>query len=666
MRLRPGRDETSPSSIAGSITLSRVVNVMATLAWLSIASKPPSTSGATDPDRARRRSLLRRFWQTACRYWFGGLGSSAWTLSASLMLIIVCLLGAAYAMNAWNRAMFDGLQNRDVAAVGKLSALYFIILAVSVLLSVFQVHARMALQRRWRAWLTNQLVDRWLAHGRYYQLNLVRGDHANPEYRIADDVRIATESPVDFVSGVTQALLSAAMFIVVLWTIGGALDVSVGGLRLHIPGFLVIAALLYAVVASGSMLLIGSRFVHASETKNQAEAEYRYVITRLRENGESIALIRGEEEERTGLDRALRKVLVGWAEIAKQNMKTTVVSQTSSYIAPVLPIILCAPKFLDASMSLGEVMQAASAFTIVQGAFNWLVDNYPKMADWTASARRVASLMVALDALEEAEKSEGVGRITIDREGAGPALRLQDLSVRLNDGTAVVDDTDVSIAPGERVLIAGASGSGKSTLVRAISGLWPWGGGAIEVKKGAKMFLLPQRPYVPIGTLRRAASYPDAPDSRSLEEITVAFKQVGLEAHVDKLDKEAPWDQTLSGSEKERLAFARILLHKPDIVVLDEATAALDPGSQDKLMQLLVERPEITLLSVGHRPELEPFHTRKIALERRPGGAKLVRDVELPSESLRQTMWRWLRRHAREAKEPTSSSADRTSSGPKT
>jgi vitamin B12/bleomycin/antimicrobial peptide transport system ATP-binding/permease protein len=629
---------------------------MASLTLSSSVSNSSGPSGATEmDDRVLRRSLLRRFWQTAAGFWDSGIRSSARNLTAGLLLIIVCLLGAAYAMNAWNRAMFDGLQNRDVAAVGKLSILYFVILAASVLLSILQVYVRMALQRRWRAWLTNSLVDRWLAHGRYYQLNLVRGDHANPEYRIADDVRIATESPVDFVSGVTQAFLSAAMFIVVLWTIGGALDISVAGFNLHVPGFLVIAALLYAILASGSMLLIGSRFVHASEAKNQAEAEYRYVITRLRENGESIALIRGEEEERTGLDGALRKVLRGWADIARQNMKTTIVSQTSNYIAPVLPIILCAPKFLDGSMSLGEVMQAASAFTIVQGAFNWLVDNYPKMADWTASARRVASLMVALDALEEAEKNEGVGRITIDREGAGPALRLRDLSVRLNDGTAVVDDTDIAIAPGERVLIAGASGSGKSTLVRAIAGLWPWGGGAIEVKKGAKMFLLPQRPYVPIGTLRRAATYPDAPESRSLEDVTAAFKLVGLEALVDKLDKEGPWDQTLSGGEKQRLAFARILLHKPDIVVLDEATAALDPDSQNKLMELLVDQPEITLLSVGHRPELEPFHSRKITLERRPGGAKLVRDVELPNESLRQGVWRWLRRRARSKDQPLAS-----------
>ena len=521
--------------------------------------------------------------------------------------------------------------------------LYFGILVVSVAISAVQVYVRMTLQRRWRAWLANRMVDRWVSNGRYYQLNLIAGDHANPEYRIADDVRIATEAPVDFVSGITQALLSAATFIVVLWTIGGALDVSIGGFQLHVPGFLVIAALVYALLASGSMVLIGSKFVQASESKNQAEAEYRYVVTRLRENGESIALIRGEEEEQASVDRSLKKVLAAWRNIAVQNMKTTMVSQTSSYIAPVLPIILCAPKFLDGSMSLGEVMQAASAFTIVQGAFNWLVDNYPKMADWTASARRVASLMVALDALEEAEKGDGVGRIAINSEGEGPALRLQDLSVRLNDGTAVVGETDVAIEPGERVLIAGESGTGKSTLVRAIAGLWPWGGGSIEIKKGAKMFLLPQRPYVPIGTLRRAATYPEAPESRSLEEVADAFRQVGLEHLNDKLDEEAPWDQTLSGGEKQRLAFARILLHSPDIVVLDEATAALDPKSQVKLMELLVDRQGLTLLSVGHRPELEAFHTRKVELERRPEGAKLVRDFEL-LEPMHRAFWQRLRR----------------------
>ena len=299
-----------------------------------------------------------------------------------------------------------------------------------------------------------------------------------------------------------------------------------------------------------------------------------------------------------------------------------------------LPIILCAPKFLDGTMTLGQVMQAASAFTIVQGAFNWLVDNYPRLADWTASARRAASLMVSLDGLERAESGgdgdEVVGRIEITRDGDDAALHLKNLHVALDDGTAVLNDTEIAIKPGERVLVAGESGTGKSTLVRAIAGLWPWGGGQIVIREGAKLMMLPQRPYIPIGTLRRAATYPDAADSREVKEVAEAFKHVGLGHLVKRIEDEAPWDQTLSGGEKQRLAFARIFLHNPDIIVLDEATAALDPESQDKLMELLSKRPEeTTLVSVGHRPELEAFHNRKVVLERRKGGAKLVSDIKL-------------------------------------
>jgi len=615
-----------------------------------LEAEVPEDISAEEHERLKRGYLLRRFWRTARGFWTGHRRAVAWSLSGGLLLVVLLNIAASYGMNLWNRAIFDALQNKNGQTVLFLSLLYFVLLAASVGVNVVQVYGRMTLQRTWRRWLTDTLIDRWLAAGRYYQLNLVSGDHENPEYRIADDVRIATESPVDLFTGVLQAFLSAATFIAVLWTIGGALDVTVAGVPIHVPGFLVVAAVLYAAIASGSMVLIGRRFVAVSENKNQSEAELRYLLTRLRENGESIALIQGEEEERAGVGRALRKVLRTWRSICFQNMKTTVVSQTSSYFAPVLPVILCAPKFLDSTMSLGEVMQAVSAFTIVQAAFNWLVDNYPKLADWTASAHRAASLMASLDGLEAAETSE-IGRIERSDEGEGAALRLRDLSVTLDDGTAVVDDTDVAVKPGERVLIAGESGTGKSTLVRAIAGLWPWGGGRIEVQKGAKMMLLPQRPYVPIGTLRRAATYPDAAESRSVEEVAEAFRRVGLEHLIDRIDEEAPWDQTLSGGEKQRLAFARIFLHKPDIIVLDEATAALDPNSQDELMAHLSERPEeTTLVSVGHRPELEAFHSRKITLERRRDGAKLVADIKLVRRPGRaRLLRRMLRRRASRA-----------------
>jgi putative ATP-binding cassette transporter len=591
-------------------------------------------------EERRRRLLLRRFWQSAAGFWGAEGGRQAWLLTGVILLLILLNLAASYAMNLWNRAIFDALEKRDASTVLFYSMLYFPLLAASVCLMVGQVYARMTTQRRWREWLTHHLFDRWLINGRYYQLHLVQGDHKNPEYRIADDVRLATDSPVDFVTGVTTAVLSALTFIVVLWTLGGSLSFHLAGMEITIPGFLVVAAVAYAVLASGSMVFIGRRFVTVSENKNQSEAEFRYVLTRLSENGESIAVLGGEDEERKAVDRSLRNVLRRWRDICFQTMRTTIVSQTSSYVAPVLPVILCAPKFLDGSMTLGEVMQAASAFTIVQGAFNWLVDNYPRLADWTASARRVSSLMVSLDNLERAEDSDDLGRIErTDTEDA--ALRLTDLSVTLEDGTEVVKDAEVAIAPGERVLVAGESGTGKSTLVRAIAGLWPWGKGNVEVASGAKLLLMPQRAYVPVGTLRRAATYPEPAKSKSVEEVAKAFKQVGLGHLVDQIDEEGPWDQTLSGGEKQRLAFARILLHEPDIIVLDEATSALDPESQDKLMELVTKQlGATTIVSVGHRPELEAFHNRKIVLERRSGGAKFVTDIRLRG---RRLLRRWRR-----------------------
>ncbi len=592
-------------------------------------------------DDLRRSYLLRRFWQSGRQFWSGADKRTAWFLTGALLATIVVQVVIQYQLTVWNRAIFDGLEKRDAAVVG-FQAMIFPLLAVASVSSwVVLVYLRMTAQRRWRRWLSGHVIDRWLASGRYYQLNLVKGDHGTPEYRIAEDLRLATESPVEFVVGIVSAAMSAATFIVVLWTIGGALTVQLGGASVTIPGFLVIGAIVYAIIASGSMLLIGSRFVRVAETKNQAEAEYRYALTRVRENGESIALIGGEPEERAGLDASLRNVLRRWRAVCFQTMRTTIVYQGSGIIAPVFPIILCAPKFLDGSMSLGQIMQVASAFVIVQQAFSWLVENYPKFADWTASARRVASLLVSLDQLDQAE-ALGVG--IIERgESKDAALRLENLSVTLDDGTVVVNEAEVEIAPGEKVLVVGESGTGKSSLVRAIAGLWPWGEGKLLLKSGARLFMLPQRPYIPIGTLRRAISYPSAVEDVSGDEVAEAMKDVGLDHLVDALDEEKPWDQTLSGGEKQRVAFARVLVQQPDIIVMDEGTSALDPKSQEHLMNLVQERlPKMTIISVGHRPELEKFHQRKLVLEARREGAKLARDIDLPAR--RKRRWRWPRR----------------------
>ena len=576
-----------------------------------------------EAEQARKNYLLTRFWISARGFWGKGGDRLAWTFTLGLLILIVANVGFQYGINVWNRAIFDAIEKKDSIAVLHLSAVFFPLAVGSVLLGVAQVFTRMGIQRRWRAWLTNSVVTRWLTSGRYYQLNLVSGDHKNPEYRIAEDLRVATDSPVDFIAGVTSAFLSAATFIAVLWTIGGALTVTLGGSTVTIPGFLVIAAVLYAAIASGSIMTIGRRFVQVSEDKNQAEAEYRYALTRVRENGESIALLGGEEEERAGIDKTFTNVLRQWARLAGQHMRTTLVSQGSSLIAPVVPLLLCAPKFLDGSMTLGQVMQAASAFTIVQTAFGWLVDNYPRLADWNACARRIASLMMSLDGLERAERGDGIGRIKRGETEGTAMLSLNDLSVSLDDGTAVVGETEVVVEPGERLLVAGESGTGKSTLVRAIAGLWPWGGGSVNFHPDRRLFMLPQKPYIPSGTLRRAIAYPGAADDWNAEQMGEALHKVGLDHLTDKIEEDAPWDQTLSGGGK---AAAGV-----------RAAAAAPPGHRGAGRGDLRARREEPGQDDGHRHQgiAEGDHRQRRA-PRRAGGLPQPQDRAGAAQGRRQ------------------------------
>ena len=581
-----------------------------------------------DEEQQTRQYLIARFWEAALGFWRKGGGHRGWLLTFAVIVIALVNLALQYRLNVWHRGMFDALGQRDSKGVLHQTMIFFPIIFAMVSVGAAATYAKMTLQRRWREWLNAHVLDQWLTNGRYYQLNLVPGDHSNPEYRVAEDLRVSVDAPVEFTVGVFSAVASAIVFIGVLWFIGGELAIPIGNAVLRIPGFLVIAAFIYAVLASGSMIMIARGFVAVSENKNQAEADYRYVFTRLRENGESIAMLGGENEEHAGLDEAFTNVRKRWRELMRQYIRTTVVSQASNGGAPIVPILLCAPKYVAGTMTLGEVMQAASAFMIVQVAFNWLVDNYPRLADWTASACRLASLLVSLDRLERAEREETMGRI-VRQSAEDGALRLRDLSVTLDDGSAVVNEADIEITAGEKVLVVGESGTGKSTLVRAIAGLWPWGTGEIRIKFEG-LLLMPQQPYVPLGTLRRAVTYPLSPDEVDDALVRKTVEEVGLGHFLDRLDEDTGWEHVLSGGEKQRLAFARALIHRPITIVMDEATAALDPMSQQQLMQLVLERlPEATVISVGHRAELEAFHTRKLVLEYHPEGARLVRDESL-------------------------------------
>ena len=614
-------------------------------------------------EREQKKPLVRRFWRTARGFWSSKRSwKVAWLMTACLIALVIGQLIFQYQLNIWNKAIFDALEKKDSATVLHQAIIFVPLAAGSIAVAVCIVYARMRMQRRWRAWLTEHTITRWLDKGRYYQLNLIEGDHKNPEARIAEDTRIATEQPVDFAVGILSAVLTSVTFMGVLWSVGGNLDINIGGTHLFIPGYLVIAVVIYCVIISGLMMMIARSFVPTAETKNQVEAEFRFALTRVREYGESIAILGGEKEERAGLDALLHKVITTWAKMAGQYMRTMFVSHGNFVIASVIPVILCAPKYLSGEMTLGTVMQASAAFIQVQYAFNWIVDNYPRLAEWTASARRASNLLVAIDGLDHIEDSQvgAIGRGEDDKA----AIRLKDVSVALSDGTVVVDDADVTVELGERVLVQGESGTGKSTLVRAIAGLWPWGEGEITLKRGAKMLLMPQKPYIPLGTLRRAATYPRAAEDFKDKEIAESLKAVGLEHLVEKLDdEEAKWDRTLSGGEQQRLAFARLFLHKPDVVVMDEATSALDPESQSMLMNALAERlPKTAVISVGHRPELEAFHERKVNLVRRKGGAKLLTGevVAPPINIVSALVKRWRAPPAASPATPTATNEEST------
>jgi putative ATP-binding cassette transporter len=416
------------------------------------------------------------------------------------------------------------------------------------------------------------------------------------------------------------------------------LEIHVSDVSFTIRGYVVWTALVYSAVISAAIILIARRFIPISEATSQADAEFRYTLMRVRENGESIALLGGEQEEQRGIRHAFRKVISAWRLYCHQHMRSTVVSNSNYLLAPTIPLIICAPKYIAGTMTLGELTQVAGAFVQVQSSFSWLVDNYARFSDWVASARRTASLLIALDHLEHVGVPGKPGAISWT-EHDGSALRLQDLSVTLDDGTVVINDADVVVQSNERVLIVGESGTGKSTLVRAIAGLWPWGRGNISIRRGAKLFLMPQRPYVPLGTLRRVMTYPMSSNTIDNDRLRDLVDRTGLDYLANRLDVDAAWEHILSGGEKQRIAFVRLLLHAPDIVIMDEATSALDPPSQERLMKLVTEYlPNAAVISIAHRPELEAFHDRKLLFEHRPGGSRLTSDQRIDpiQESPRQ------------------------------
>jgi putative ATP-binding cassette transporter len=572
---------------------------------------------------SERPFSARLFLNRAVGFWTGPNRRNAWLWTGGALALVFANLAVNVGINRWNKWFFDALERKDGSTLWSAVLVIVVLILLGAAFAVAMVWCRMTLQVKWRQWLTGQVLERWLSEQRYYRLAVTDEEQINPEYRIADDLRLASEPVVEFAVGFINAILAAVTFVGILFWVGGSLTIDIGGTSVWIPGYIAIAAVLYATATSVLTYLIGSPLVDRVAAKNEAEAQFRYELTRVRENAESIALIKGADDERERLNETFATVAARWLDVVRQHCHLTWILNGNAFFAPVFPVLLATPKYLAGDLSLGSVMQIAAAFIAVLTALNWFAENFIRLAEWSASARRAQELHEALDEMDD--DTARTAAIVVENTSQAD-IEMMDLSIVHRDGRVVIDDTDIKVKPGERVLLGGESGSGKSTLIRAIAGLWPWGEGRILIPAGAKVAFVPQRPYIPLGTLRDAIAYPVEGSLLADERAKAVLKDVGLGYLAGKLDSdEERWDQTLSGGERQRVAFARLLIDEPNIIIMDEATAALDIDSEFRLLTLLFERlPNATIFSVGHRPGLQELHSRLLTLQRRPGGGRII------------------------------------------
>lgn len=588
----------------------------------------------TETPPVAKRSRMRRFFVVALPFWSGETRWRAWGLTIVVLTFVAAQIATAVGVNAWNRLFFDALEKRDVAAAWSVAAWLPLLIAVSALTLSALVISRMLLQMRWREYLTRRLAGWWIADQRYYRLQFVAREQAAPEYRIAEDVRLAIEPLVEFAIGLISAAVTAATFAAILWHVAGSARFMLAGVEIVIPSYMALAAIGYALVASLAAYLTGRPLVARIAAKNEAEARFRAEMTRLRENAESIALIRGDADERGSVGENYGRVVAAWLRVIRQQGVIALVLNTNGALFPIVPLLLIAPKYLSGDVSLGAVMQVVAAFSAVQAALIWFVDNFVRLAEWFASVTRVDELQEALEGLDVGTIMEGETHIDM-KESADGAIHIDRLSIAHSNGRAVITDASVVIGLGEKVLIVGESGTGKSTLIRALAGLWPWGSGSIALPAGKSLAFVPQKPYLPIGTLRTVLLYPEAEKPVPDHIVLAALRRCGLSYLAKRLDDQDKWDRILSGGERQRVAFARLVIQRPDIIIMDEATSALDEDSQNALLGLFeAELAHATVISVGHRPGLEDFHDRKITLEKRHAGA------HLSSRRLGKSLWR--------------------------
>jgi vitamin B12/bleomycin/antimicrobial peptide transport system ATP-binding/permease protein len=564
---------------------------------------------------SRLLSTLAIIWRLARPYFFSEDRWAGRALLGAVIAIELSVVAINVMLNQWNNRFYNALQERNWDAFVSELGFFCILAATYIVLAVYQLYLNQWLQIRWRRWMTQHYLDRWLGGGNHYRMQLLGDAADNPDQRIAEDINMFIDRTLAITVGLLSAIVTLFSFVVILWTLSAAAPLHLFGASFPIPGYLVWAALLYAAVGTTLTHLIGWPLISLNFRQQRFEADFRFNLVRVRENSEQIALLGGETAERERLLDRFGYVVGNFLLIMQRTKQLTFLTSGYTQISIIFPFIVISPAYFAGAIQLGGLMQTASAFTSVQKALSFFVEAYRSLAEWRAVIARLDGFNIAAERAQAA--TTATPAITISAREGRDRVEIDDLLVRLPHGTALIAANDIAIAAGERVLLTGPSGAGKSTLLRAIAGTWPFGAGIIRVPKGAKLMALPQRPYFPIGTLAAAVTYPAKPGTFAADALAEVITAVGLPALAGRLTEEAHWNRMLSLGEQQRLGIARAILQAPDYLFLDEATASLDEAAEATLYRLLNTRlRRTTIVSIGHRSTLAAFHRRGLMLER--------------------------------------------------
>jgi putative ATP-binding cassette transporter len=559
------------------------------------------------------RSTLAIVWRIAVPYFRSEDKWAGRGLLAAVIAIELALVGIDVLINQWQNRFFNALQERNWDSFVREIGIFTILAFCAIGLAVYQLYLNQWLQIRWRRWMTTKYLGEWLHDANHYRMQL-QGDAAdNPDQRITDDVKLFVERTLDIGVGLLSSVVTLASFVVILWGLSAAAPLHIFGNEFAIPGYLVWGALIYAIFGTALTQWIGSPLVNLDFQQQRFEADFRFNLVRVRENAEQIALLQGESAERQRLSERFGRVVDNWYGIMSRTKRLTAFTTSYTQAAIIFPYILVSPAYFANKIQLGGLQQTASAFDSVRRALSFFVSIYRTMAEWRAVVARLDGFEMAI--ASAAKLATHPDSIAVVSSTGSDAIDLRQLLVRLPNGAPLVSAESFSLRNNERVLVTGPSGAGKSTLFRAIAGIWPFGTGSIAIPAKATLMMLPQRPYFPVGSLQAAIVYPAEPGAFGSDRVRDILIAVGLPQLASKLDEEAHWNRTLSLGEQQRLGIARALLHAPQYLFLDEATASLDEASEAALYRLLEEKlPATTIVSIGHRSTLEAFHQRNVVL----------------------------------------------------